>query len=337
MNFLRGTIYHGAGAFFTGMLAVTPFVFALAITLGSPGTIQDIVKASGVYEQYPQIAIDSAVDEAKDPSSKQVLSDPAAQQAITSALPADMLEKSVGSFINGLYGWLEGKTTEPQFAIDLAQAKQGIATNLAAYAENRAAGLQPCTIAQIRTLGPDADPLALPCLPPGVTKAQVGQQVSQQLSGNTGFIKDPVISNDTIKQANGGKSFVDGLEAVPKVYQFVQTAKWILLALIVGIGAALIFARKDRLAGLRYVGLSTILVGLLVGLGVVAFTLFFNQISSNNSNPSPSEQIAFNGGKALIGELNNIIGIFAGAYAGIGIGLLVWLHQLGGSIRITKQ
>lgn len=336
MNFLRRTVYHGAGVFFTSLLALTPFVFAVAIALSNPDTIRGIIKDSGVYQHYPQIALDHAVEEAKDPSSKQVLSDPAAQQAITSALPANMLESSVGSFIDGLYGWLEGKTPEPQFSIDLSQAKQGIAANLAAYAENRAAGLQPCTYAQLRTLGPNSDPLSLPCLPPGVTKAQIGQQVSQQLTSNTGFIEDPVVSNDTIKQANNGKSLVDGLDALPKAYRGVQASKWILLGLILGLGAALVLARRDRLAGLRYVGLSALTTGLLVGLGVVAFLLFFGQISSNSPEPGPVEQITFNGIKALLGELNKVIGIFAGVYIVGGIGMLIALHRLGGSIRIAK-
>lgn len=336
MNFLRRTIYHSVGVVFTSLLAITPFVFAVAITLGNPDTVQGIIKASGVYEQYPKIALNNAVEQTKDSTSKQVLDDPAARQAITSALPADLLEKSIGSFIDGLYGWLEGKTTEPQFSIDMSQAKQAIATNLAGYAENRAAGLQPCTYAQLRSLNTNIDPLSLPCLPPGVTTAQIGQQVSQQLTSNTGFIQDPVINNETIKQANGGKSLVEGLGTVPTAYRFVQASKWVLLLLIVGLGIALVVARRDRLAGLRYVGLSAILVGLLVGLGLVSFLLFFNQISGNNSHPGPETQIAFDGGKALLGELNKITAIFAGAYVVSGIALLVTLWRLGGTIRITK-
>ncbi len=336
MNFLRRTIYHGAGAFFTSLLAITPFVFAIAMTLGNSGTIQNIIKASGAYQQYPQIALEHAVKETKDPGSKQVLSDPAAQKAITSALPEDLLEKSVGSFIDGLYGWLEGKTAEPQFTIDLSQAKQGIATNLAAYAEKRAASLPPCSLAQLRALGQNIDPLSLPCLPPNVSQQQVGQQVSQQLTSNTGFIEHPVISNDTIKQANDGKSFVADLDSVPKAYRIVQASKWVLLVLIVGLGAALVFARKNRLAGLRHVGLSLILTGAFLTLALVAFWLFFNQLSTNSLHPDATEQIAFKGGKALVSSLDKIVAIFTASYVVGGAGLLVWLHKLGGGIRPTK-
>lgn len=325
MSFIRKITYQFTGAIFKLLLLTLPVLFGIAIVLGSPDTIQGALKESRVYDQIVDVALDNSKDTATDSDTKTLLSDPEVRNAVQKSITPQILEQSTGSVVDGIYGWLQGKTAEPIFSIDLSDAKNNLSNNLAAYAEKRASALPVCTIAQLQTVDLQGDLLSLPCRPPGTNIAQVGQQFSEQLISDIDLLDKPIITSQTIKDENNGKAIVGDANGLPRLYSAVQTGKWIVLGITVLLGLLLIFARRDRKAGLRHVGWALVGVGTFFVIALITYWFVFDQANQSRANADAIQAMWLDGGKAILRSFNEVVMWFIGAYVLIGGGLLIAL------------
>lgn len=325
MSFARKFIYQLTGSFFKLLLLLLPVVFALTLVLGNPDSVKKVLKQSGAYDKFVDVTLDNSQKEADDPQTKQLLSDPEIRSVIEQSIPPELLARSTEPVIQGFYDWLQGKTDEPQFSIDLSEAKDSLAINLGAYAEKRAEGLPICTLQQLRTVDFN-NFLALPCRPPGTSPQQIGQQFSQQLVGDAKFLNDPVITNETIAKDNNGRTFGSDTNEIPKIYQAVQAGKWVLLGLAIGLALILVFAHRDRRAGVRHVAWALLLAGVFFAILIVVYALTFGRAPSLEGTNSIAA-LQLEAAKVLITDLNKITMWFAGAYIAIGGGLLLYLRK----------
>jgi multisubunit Na+/H+ antiporter MnhG subunit len=166
---------------------------------------------------------------------------------------------------------LEGKTQQPEFKIDLSAPASRAVDNLGAYAQKRATSLPPCTVEQMRTINFQEDLLSIPCLPLGVTPAQVGLQFSQQAKQQVDILQNPVIDSKKLQENGDAQDFSNS--NAPGVYQNLHNSKWLTLAVATIMVALLIFARRNRWAGFKVVGIVLLVVGGMLTLTVLAFTL----------------------------------------------------------------
>ncbi len=326
MSFIRKAAYHFTGAIFKLLILILPVLFGIAIVLGSPNTIQDALKESRVYDQIVDVALDNSRDSANDSNTKTLLSDPEIRAAVQKSITPQVLEQSTGSVVDGIYGWLQGNTAEPTFSIDLSDAKNGLSKNFAAYAEKRAAALPICTVAQLQTINFQDDLLSLPCRPPGTNVAEVGQQFSEQLLSNIDLLDKPIITSQTIKDENNGRSIVADANALPDLYSAVQAGKWIVLGVTIALGLLLIFARRNRKAGMRHVAWALIGTATFFIIALLVYWFVFDRANQGKANADAIQAMWLDGGKAILRNFNEIVSWFIGTYLVIGGGMLLALR-----------
>jgi hypothetical protein len=87
------------------------------------------------------------------------------------------------------------------------------------------------------------------------------------VNGNEGFLDNPIIKADELKNDQGRLIFADQLKSVPKQYQKVKKAPLILIILTVLVAGVLVLLSENHLKGLRHVGVVLVIGGL--------FMLFF--------------------------------------------------------------
>lgn len=326
MSILRKILYYGVSSVFRLLLVLVPLFFALTLVFSNPSNVQGALKESGVYDQFVDIVLDSSAKETTDAEAKQLLNDSAIRDIARESFSPAILERSSNDFVSGIYEWLEGKTSEPQFTIDLSSIKTTLSDKLSVYAENRAAGLPTCTVAQLQTIDLEGNILDLPCLPPGVTATQVGDLFSSRLLSDADFLDEPIITNQTIADQNGGKIITDGLQDVPEAYQFAQTIKWVLLGALIATGLLLILARRDRRAGVRHVAWALVTVAAFLAIALLAYWYVFDKVSQDKVGGDEIQAMVLDGATFILSDINRIISWFVATYAALGIGALLFLR-----------
>ena len=326
MKFLKKFLYQGTGAVFKLLLLLIPIIFALITILGTPTHIEGALKESRVYDQIIGVVIDNSRKDAKDKNTKDVLSQPEVQAAAEKAFNPAVLQGATENFLNGMYAWVQGKTPEPQFTIDLTTPKNDFVKGVTDYAKKRADSLPVCTLQQLRQLNPNTDLLSVPCLPPGTNTQAEADKFAASFQTGADFLDKPVITNETLTKNNDGKSISENLSAVPKAYKAIQAAKWLLLVFTVLLGTLLIFGRKNRRAGIRHVAWGLLGIATFLIIAQIIYWFVFDKVNTSGTDNTATEVMVLDGVKALIREFNQALFWFIGAYVVIGAGLLVFLR-----------
>lgn len=324
MSWLKRFIYYSTSGVFMLLLLALPVFFALTIVFSSPHTIQTALKQSGAYDQFVDLVLNNSAEEANDPQTEQLLNDPEIRNIAKQAFTAELLERSSNDFVQGMYDWLNGKTPEPQFTIDLTSAKTTLTEGLTTYAEERAAGLPACTAEQLQTLNLQSDLLNLPCLPPGVTPAEVGTQFSSQLLDDADFLDQPIITNQTLADQNNGQPITANTQNIPETYKTLQNMRWVLLGATIILGVLLILARRDRRAGLRHVAWALLGATAFLVIALLAYWYVFTKVGTSTAT-NEAQTIALDGARVILTKVNTAICWFAAVYAALGAGILLLL------------
>lgn len=327
MSMPKKILYHLTGVIFKMLLVLVPLVFALSSALGSPATIEKALSESKIYDQLVTDALNTSQKEAKDQEAAQLLADQGVRNAITNAFSADVLEQSASSFIQGFYAWLRSDSPELNFSVDLSGAKTKLTQNLAQYAEQRTSKLPVCTVQQLQTIDFTKDLLSLPCLPPGLSPADAGRQFSEQAIRDVEFLQNPIITDETLAKHNDGKKVTDELVGLRSAYQAVETGKWLLLSLLLMLGALLVFARHNKQAGAQHVAWATLGAGAFWVVMLIAYWFFIDKAASGMADESA--RALLDGMQVVLREFNKVILWFAATYLLLGGAILLIVRNRG--------
>lgn len=326
--------FYGLAVILTGILLLQlPYAFATTSVLGDSKTIGAALEESGAYERFVPLVIEDLSKNSDDEQTRQILADKGVQDAINSSITKDDVKTSAQSIIDGVYAWLEGKTKTPVFSVDLSKSSEELKTKLSAYAEQRSASLPACTLEQLRTVNFENNVLSIPCLPPGVTPTQIGQRFSQQATEEIDFLKNPVITNETVFKQSEAQQFEKDTAGAPRTYQNLQKNKWFTLALVIIMILLLILGRRNRMAGVKVVARTMIVVGIFLGL----LWLLVSSTDTKNLQGSEVAKIALTGFLYIAERIMNIVKWFALGYIGLGVGTLVYLRRLNSESELVNE
>lgn len=280
--FFRKFGYHTLSVFLFVFLILAAWSAALTITFNKPAKLETWLSQSKLYDHFVATALDQIKKTTEQPSSHSTdngvglsLSDPGVEQAVKTAVTPDLLQKSVNTFLDANYAWLEGKTVKPEFTIDLTGVKAALAANMGAYAQKRAIGLPKCTNTVQATQ--QTDPLTATCLPPGVTPAAIAQSAEQQIADSQDFLANPVITAETFNQTTqnhqssqtNNQPYYQQLSSLPAAYRFATKIPLLVTVLALLTAAGVILLAVPRRKGIRKVGT------LLMSTGVIILLLIF--------------------------------------------------------------
>lgn len=256
-----------------GGLVVTAAANSVA---GSSERLKHSLEQSNLYENLSGILADTAVAAAEHETGLPA-NQPEIREAAAQTFTPQMLRSSVEEFLDGTYSWLEGKTAEPDFQIDLRDEKNAFAATLGRLAAERVGGLRPCTLQELQQLqgtAPETTALNLECRPPGLNLEQVEQEATQAVLANEQFLPDPVITIDSLQGNSDSPELSEQIDSVPAAFQGAQLVPWVLLAVSAVLAGVLVLLHAHKRGALLSIGIVLLITGLLVSL----FQLLFRNI-----------------------------------------------------------
>lgn len=308
-----------------------PHAFALSSVFGDPNNIDTALKEGGAYENFVPLALEEATKKTTEDNAKELLADEEIRNVVSSSIQPEDVQSAGKSVITGLYDWLEGKTEQPEFTIDLTAAANRASENLGAYAQKRATSLPPCTVEQMRTINFQEDLLSIPCLPFGVTPAQVGQQFTEQAKQDVELLKNPIISSENLREQGNTTELSNS--NLPETYQALHSSKWLVLGLAAILLGLLVFARRDRWAGVRVVGILLLVCAALLVLTLVLFSLGKAQVPAENKIAEVITSTVIN----VVGQLFDVTRWFAVGYAILGTAALLAVRKFAPKPEATSS
>jgi uncharacterized protein YjeT (DUF2065 family) len=333
------------------LLFATAFDIGFVRTATHPATIKKLVAESGLYN----INLHDTLQQTgtiRTSVGQFSATDPLVVDAANSSFSPAFLKQSANTIIDSIYRWLDGKTPQPDFSIDLSQQKQIFADKLSSdiYSKYTLFNLQRCTSAQLAQQseqGSSFNILDAQCLPPGTTPESIAAVVKQQLLSNQDFLKDSVINADNLNSFSGCSGSganckpsqnqtpffqTKNAKQIPKKYQWAKKTPLILSVLTVLSGAGIVFLSKTWQKGLRHVGINLVVIGLIM----LAFSWAFNRAVSTKAVPriKVDNAVFQQDIRNLITDLSQQIDknywFFGGLYTVVGAGAIstvMFLHR----------
>lgn len=270
--------------FFSSLLKITLFSLALAgagwIVFGTPDNIKDAAESSGIYSSSVDNILKTAKDEALKGNAQLPLDNPEIEAAAKQAFPPELLSSNSESIINGFYAWLQGESETPQFAVDLTDAKQKFANNVAGYAQRRYESLPPCTMAQLQTINPDAvDAFSVNCRPPGLAGSSVREKVRADILASEDFIQTTEFTAENLPKDEQGRTVTENLSAAPDAYDIFKVMPWVLAGLSAAFAAIILLLHDDRRKGMKSIGITLVGTGIFIMLGALIINFVFGQMN----------------------------------------------------------
>ena len=236
-----------------------------------------------------------------------------------------------------------GQDPTPQFTIDLTGSKQKLAQQVGAAAQDRVAGLQACSAAQLAQLQATltTDPLTIPCLLPDLSAQTAGTQVTKQIAESKDFLNNPVITANSINPNgnNQGQPYYQKLRHLPKLYRLNQKLPLILGVLAILSILAILFLSLTRRRGLRWIGAALLASGIVLILFKLAADSLSNHIDKkifSNSNLSQLQTSLTNFLHLLEAQLVKLDPWAGLAMVILGIILIIATRGRGAKQRVPK-
>jgi hypothetical protein len=243
------------------LLFATAFDVGFVRTATNSTTVKQLVAEGGIYHT----AVPSILQQTRTISTnlgEVSTSYPIIKNAANAALTPQYIQQNAETVIDSIYEWLDGKTTQPDFKVDLSGIKTSFADNVAAAAKQRLSTLPKCkTLAQAQAFSA----LNASCVPPGLNLNIAAAQVKKSIAGEKDFLGKATLSADTFKNEGSGQSIFEGkYKNAPKQYQRAKKTPLILSVLTILTGLGIVFLSSSWQNGLRHVGIYLAIVGVLM-------------------------------------------------------------------------
>jgi hypothetical protein len=323
MLMLRKFLVFLAASLLTFLLFATALSTAIILTF-TPANLKTWLKDSNVYNT----AVDTVLTQNKtlntnDSSGGISLQDPVIQGAIKKTFSPVLLQSSTENIIDGTNQWLTGKVALPNFSVDLSAAKTSLAQQLGGYAQQKYVSLPPCTA--VTPLPTNDTILDATCKPAGYNPAPQIQQLVSNVATSKDFLKDPLITANTLTTNNSSgqpESVFTKARRVPKAYQWARRSPIIFGILSIVIVIMIVFMSVSKRYGLRRVGISAFSVGILLLLAMWSASEGFHKINEQVTKQAANNTTGISYQGTIIKILDIIRGNLTHTLVEFGIGFI---------------
>jgi hypothetical protein len=301
-------------------------VIAFLALFGTPGPLKNALEKSGVY--------DSLVDDVLKATKQQRTAEnipverPEIQAAAKAAFTPDFLRTTSVNILDGTYNWLNKKSAQPDFRIDVSGPKQAFTGSLGDYAVNRAKSLPRCTLQQLQELGSAIDPFTVSCLPPGLNADNLRDDVEKEINKEKGFFENPIITADRLSNNEQGQTPFEQARLVPTIFGWLKLAPFLLMVLMALSAAGLILLHDQRRRGIHITGRAFLSSGVILFLFSGLVSILFGQAnrpngSFGNAINNEFQQTVLSIIGALSGTYGKTLMLIGGLY--LIIGGVIWI------------
>lgn len=260
MQFLQKIAVRAAATLLVILLFSFGFGWSLHQVVGNSENVKRALDKSGIYQSVVAELLDRQQTDhpSSGTSTNNIPTDqPEVRKIIGNAFPPKFLQAQSEQVIDAAYARINGKTPTLQFTIDLSTAKIQLADGIGQYASARLASLPACAPGQMP--GSDIDPLRATCLPMGLDTAAAAAKVRDDIL-NGDFLKDPIISANSIK-TDDGKTLSQQFEGAPSAYRRAKLDLYGSGVLMLALAAVIVFLSTTWRVGVRKLAVVLITLG----------------------------------------------------------------------------
>jgi hypothetical protein len=247
----------------------------------SPNHLKTWATASDFYDS---VVAKASSDTASNISNPKLLSglDPIIKQSVVKVFPKSQLNQYIDTIINSNYAWLKGKTSTPNFTINVSSQKAAFANSIGNYVANQYQGLPKCSLSQIVSQI-TANPFNLACRTSVLSSAQIKDNVVKDIESAKILVSSNVITASSVKR--NGKPYFLAFNA-QKAYKHLQYAPIVTAVIgIICVSGIIFLVNRKRLA-LLIAGVCFGFTGLILLITSVSTGRIDSRISSNLSKHS---------------------------------------------------
>lgn len=278
-----------ASLLLTLLLFVAAGAGVMRFVISEPAAVKETISKSGIYDNL----IDASLEETKKPIKLEGIgeiapNDPLIKDPLNEAYSPEVLKTNIESVIDGTYRWLNGTASQPDFVLNLSTQNEAFIQGVGNKLDERLRSLPPCTIAQLREQQETGNILRASCLPPGVSSAQIIQQVQSRLRSNKDILPDQRITVDTFKRTGETQNVFASANNAPEQFQLIKQTPWVLVIMIALLAAVIVMLAASRTEGFMKLGKILAISGVLLLL--IPLGLYFVQstlIDQQTINASP--------------------------------------------------
>ncbi len=305
---------------------------ALVAVIGTPGTIKKSIDDSKLYSSVIDTAFSETQDKLETEGQQAVsIAAPELKQAAETSFTPDVLKSSSEQVIDSVYVWLNSDTKLPDFHVDLSAQKAQFIAAAGTAAEQHFNTLPVCSRDQLKSLNAEDDVFSLPCRPPSLTAVAARDQVVADLN-KSDFLKDPVLSADTLTNKVTGQNPFQEARAVQDKFKLLKLMPEILLGISALLGIGVFVLSITRRKGLKSLGITFLTTGIFVLIsGWFASFILGRLLTAPNGAAyqlatTELEKALIAAAKSLNSHVGRTLLIYSAAYSIVGAGTLLALH-----------
>lgn len=294
---------------------------------GTPEPLKKTLVASRVYDHIVTSILDTAKNKAEDQSGGEISVDvPQIKTAAEQSFSPEFIQKSSETIIDGVFGWLDGKTTEPKFDIDVSSARTSFIENVANAAVTHVESLPVCTPNDQITSSDK--PFDATCRPPNFDANATKQQIVDKFSS-----EDSPLAEDSITfadlQGKNEKPITEKLAVAPKAYQLSKKLPYALGLIAFLLSGAIFLLHSTKVKAFRTLGKVFISTGVAVlVLATISWFIAKQANFSGGKIDQTLQQDLIRGFKTVSESFSRTIFIGGAVYTVIGVLSLVLAKKL---------
>ncbi len=221
---------------------------------GNSKELKRVLSDNKVYAKF----VDSIIeDNRKSQANSSIpLNDPHVVEIINQAFPPELLQDNTEKVIDSTYAWLNGKTPEPTFNVDLTPARQQLADNLSTYAFDTLRTKPVCF-----AVPKELDPFTAGCQPPNTDLGKEQRDLSTSMAGPEGILPKATFTAKDLPKDSSGKLITERYSFAPTVFKWAIFVPWIVGGLLILTMTGIVLLNRTKRIGFQQVGYSLMSTG----------------------------------------------------------------------------
>lgn len=299
--------------------------------------IKEIFSKSSLYEKLPEAVYDNAVDN-KNSQSFVPLKDPEVRKLALEVFTPSVAQKNIENSIDGTYDWLEGKTDQPMFTLDVTGAKNLFADKLGAYAKEKTKSLPDCSIEQLQALrsSKEFNIFKAKCAPAFLSPSLIDNQTAAAVKKSDEILGDGTLKASELKNSNG-KPLFKNLNKLPDTYSATRLVPLMLIVFALGLMFTIFKLSKSRYLGLKRISRLLVASGILTLVVPVSFMIAARTILGRLDDKPEIRDIGLSMLNQYFNQASKIYYFYGLFLIIIGIGIYVFAKKHAWANKNSKE
>ncbi len=260
-------------------------LLAAVLVVANKNTIKGILINVNAHERFTQSVVDSTKNANFDNPNTIPLDRPEIISAIQKSLDKKSLQKITDNFIDSGYDWLDGKTPDIEFSVDVTKNKQVLADSIADYAITRIARLSPCTAPPKQT-----NVFTVECNPTGVDLGVLRIEIVKMIMDDKSLFPTNKITLDQLPKTSEGQTITQAYSKTPKYFHLFKIAPFILIGLVMICATIIVFSARTRRSAIKTIGRSLIGTAVILAITPLIYIYVLPMFGFSPPNFNGSDQ-----------------------------------------------